>query len=148
MGFPCLNACVLRLRNVVLAHPSTQASYPVLVHRCRLLQSRFLHCCRLRQPACHLLWVRDVTLPPGRLPLPESRHTCCSFRFLFVFFTFSQTVQQVCSAGTCRAHTTGHKTCRFQWVFERFVPHQVLYRGIQTHLRNPARIILKTLNPL
>ncbi|MGB5555984.1 MAG: hypothetical protein WBM83_15115, partial [Flavobacteriaceae bacterium] len=38
----------------------------------------------------------------------------------------------------------GHKTCRFQWVCKRFVPHQVLYRGIQTHLRNPARFIPAT----
>lgn len=40
-----------------------------------------------------------------------------------------------------RQVTTGHKTCWFQWVFERFVPHRVLYRGIHSQLRNPVRFI-------
>jgi hypothetical protein len=44
--------------------------------------------------------------------------------------------------------TTGHKTCRFHWIIERFAPHQVLYRGIQTHLRNPARFIPCSANVL
>ena len=110
------------LRNVVLAYPFTQASYPVLVHRYRLLQSRFLHSCRRRQQACGLLWVRDVTLPPGRLPLSESWHTCCSFRFLFVFLSFSQTVQQGCAACTCRVHTCGHIILRFKRLRNSFGP--------------------------
>jgi hypothetical protein len=42
--------------------------------------------------------------------------------------------------------TTGHKTCRFQWVSKRFVPHQVLCRGILTHPRNPARFIPATVS--
>jgi len=42
--------------------------------------------------------------------------------------------------------TTGHKTGRFQWVFERFVPHRVLSRGIHSQLSNPARFIHATVS--
>lgn len=37
--------------------------------------------------------------------------------------------------------TRSHKTCRFQWVFGRSVPHRGLSREIHTYLRNPIRFI-------
>ena len=47
--------------NAVLAYPRIIASYTVSVRQYRTLQSGFLHCCRCRQPACHLLMFRVVT---------------------------------------------------------------------------------------
>jgi len=49
------------LHNGVLAHPLSEASYPIPVRRYRLLQSRFLHCLGYPKPACDLLTLAGVT---------------------------------------------------------------------------------------
>ena len=40
-----------------------------------------------------------------------------------------------------RCTTRGHKTCRFQWVLDRFVPPRGFVTGDTDSARNPARFI-------
>lgn len=90
-GSTYVNVCILRTSQCCACSSFLTG---LISGSCSSVQSRFFHSCRRRQPAC-LVKNRDVTLP-GRLPLPESRHSCSPFRLLFVFFSFFQTVQQVC----------------------------------------------------
>jgi len=86
----------------------------------------------LNIPPCDLLMLRNVTSAhKGLAPSGKKKHPLfSSIKIICIFEIFIELATGVlCS---CRAHTTGHKTCRFQWVIKRFVPHQVLYRGIMT----------------
>jgi len=73
----------------VVAYPGNYASYAVPVRQYRILQSGFLHCCRYRQPACHLLTIRELN-PPVRdfHPLENCTLIVCQSKFICNFKLF------------------------------------------------------------
>jgi hypothetical protein len=114
------------LRNGVLAHPLSSASYPISVRRYRRLQSGFLQCMGYPKPPCHLLILPGVTpankgLPvrtdirPGRSPSGKLLHTfICSFKFICIFNLFielAKCVQCMLVQGTHKWYSA----CGIQW---------------------------------
>ena len=93
--------------------PNRYASYTVPVRQYRILQSRFLHCCRHQQPACDLLMLRAQLVPlsngnpahKGFSPSGKKNHprTIGIFNKICKFDIFTDLRWWVhCS---CRAHT-------------------------------------------
>jgi len=91
----------------VVTYPDNYASYAVPVRQYRILQSRFLQCMGHPKPPCDLLILQGATpvykgLAPSGKYIP---HLSLALEILFVFLNFFNSVQQVCAACSCRAHT-------------------------------------------
>jgi hypothetical protein len=76
----------------VPTYPNNRASYSVSVRQYRILPFGFLHCCRRRQPACHLLILQGVTpaykgfTPSGKIHLLFLVYV----KFICIFKLFQQ----------------------------------------------------------
>ena len=112
----CPQITILGVTRVWLLTQNKYASYAVPVRQYRILQSRFLHCCRHQQPACDLLILR-ATNPRIRdfHPLEKIHLLKALFNQKYLYFcNFSLALQQVRTAHAGRTHTpmvTGWLTC-------------------------------------
>lgn len=108
----CPQITILGVTRVWLLTQNKYASYAVPVRQYRILQSRFLHCCRHQQPACDLLILR-ATNPRIRdfHPLEKIHLLKALFNQKYLYFcNFSLALQQVRTAHAGR--TSSGLPCR------------------------------------